>query len=146
MPKPFGPFLVSPKPQFLVKGNPIGSVCFVIEPEREPFGLIPPLDPNSVKEHGPTRLYSASEATASVSCLNRLQSTCTNGVVWSCSSGAFSANIVRYSPKCAEEEFCELRRYGVLRSSPACGLAVPGCFLIALPYAPSKCSLSGGAR
>jgi beta-glucosidase-like glycosyl hydrolase len=26
-------------------------------------------------------------------------------------------SILRYSPKCVEEEFCELRRYGVLRSS-----------------------------
>src|SRR5215218_4497883 len=117
MPKLSGhALLVSPKPPFLVKGNPIGSVCFVIEPEREPFGLIPPLDPKSVKEHGPTRLYSASEAAASVSCLNRLQSTCTNGVVWSCSSGAFSDNIVRYSPECVEGLFSELRVDGVLGS------------------------------
>src|SRR5215218_2868952 len=109
MPKLSGhALLVSPKPQFLVKGNPIGSVCFVIVPQREPFRLIPPLYPEGVEKHGPTRLYSASEAASSVSCLKRLQSTCTNGVVWLYSSGAFSDNIVRYSP-----EFVEL---GILRS------------------------------
>src|SRR5215211_1330888 len=48
---------------------PVSSEIFVIEPEREPFRLIPPLYPEGFEKHGPTRLYSASEAVSSVSCL-----------------------------------------------------------------------------
>src|SRR5215216_3142088 len=99
MPKLSGhALLVSPIPQFLGEGNPIGSVCFVIEPEREPFGLIPPLYPEGLEKHGPPRLYSAFEATSSVSCLNRVQSTCPNGVLWLCSCRAFSTTSYAIHP------------------------------------------------
>src|SRR5215208_2765246 len=88
---------------------PTSSELFVIKPEFEPFRLIPPLDPEGLEKHGPTRLYSAFEVASSVSCLNRLQTTCTNGVGWLCSGEAFSDNIVRYSPEFVEEEFSEVR-------------------------------------
>ena len=97
----------------------ISSEVFAIEPEREPFRLIPPLYPEVLEKHGPTRLYSASEAASPVIGLKRSQTTCTNGVVWLCSSGAFSDNIVRYSPEFVEWAFSEVGfpLYGVLGSS-----------------------------
>src|SRR5215211_7700182 len=86
---------------------PVSSEFFVIEPEREPFRLIPPLYPEGVEKHGPPGFQSASEATSSVGCLKRSQTTCKDGAVWLRSSSALSSNIVRHSPECVEVEFCE---------------------------------------
>jgi hypothetical protein len=57
-----------------------------------------------------------------------------------------------YSPKCLEEELCELRLNGVLRSShspgptPMGALAAIGCLRILsdLPWLPHKVPIAGG--